>query len=121
MQLICEVYHFMSEVLGMSAQEIGDVFADWNSGVLNSYLMEISAEILRTLDPVSSKPFVEVVLDKAGQKGTGLWTAVNSLQEGGAGSNYRSSGIRSRAKQSKVYSCQRCEDSKNARSATLRS
>ncbi|NOH78329.1 NADP-dependent phosphogluconate dehydrogenase [Vibrio sp. RE86] len=82
MQLICEVYHFMSEVLGMSAQDIGDVFADWNSGMLNSYLMEISAEILKTLDPVSSKPFVEVVLDKAGQKGTGLWTAVNSLQEG---------------------------------------
>lgn len=82
MQLICEVYHFMSQVLDMPAQEIGQVFESWNQGVLNSYLMEISAEILQTSDPVTSKPFVEVVLDKAGQKGTGLWTAVNSLQEG---------------------------------------
>ncbi|RTZ18139.1 NADP-dependent phosphogluconate dehydrogenase [Vibrio aquaticus] len=82
MQLICEVYHFMSEVLEMPAQEIGRVFAEWNQGVLNSYLMEISAEILQTPDPITSKPFVEIVLDKAGQKGTGLWTAVNSLQEG---------------------------------------
>ncbi len=82
MQLICEVYHFMSDVLNMSAQEIGEVFEKWNQGVLNSYLMEISADILKTLDPVTQKPFVEVVLDKAGQKGTGLWTAVNSLQEG---------------------------------------
>ena len=82
MQLICEVYHFMSDVLAMSAQEIGEVFAKWNQGVLNSYLMEISADILQTLDPTTQKPFVEVVLDKAGQKGTGLWTAVNSLQEG---------------------------------------
>lgn len=82
MQLICEAYHFMSDVLGMSAHEIGDTFATWNQGVLNSYLMEISADILQTPDPVTGKPFVEVVLDKAGQKGTGLWTAVNSLQEG---------------------------------------
>jgi len=82
MQLICEVYHFMSEVLDMPAQEIGQVFEAWNQGVLNSYLMEISAEILQTSDPITSKPFVEVVLDKAGQKGTGLWTAVNSLQQG---------------------------------------
>jgi 6-phosphogluconate dehydrogenase len=82
MQLICEVYHFMSQVLGMPAQEIGQVFETWNKGVLNSYLMEISAEILQTQDPTTSKPLVEVVLDKAGQKGTGLWTAVNSLQEG---------------------------------------
>lgn len=82
MQLICEAYHFMSSVLSMSAQQIGQVFAQWNQGVLNSYLMEISADILQTLDPVTGKPFVEIVLDKAGQKGTGLWTAVNSLQHG---------------------------------------
>lgn len=82
MQLICEAYHFMSTVLSMSAQQIGQIFEQWNRGVLNSYLMEISADILQTLDPVTGKPFVEVVLDKAGQKGTGLWTAVNSLQQG---------------------------------------
>ncbi|UXI03154.1 NADP-dependent phosphogluconate dehydrogenase [Photobacterium sp. TY1-4] len=82
MQLICEVYHYLSEVLAMPAAEIGQVFARWNQGVLNSYLMEISADILQTRDPETGAPFVEVVLDKAGQKGTGLWTAVNSLQEG---------------------------------------
>lgn len=82
MQLICEAYHFMSSVLAMSAEQIGRVFEQWNQGVLNSYLMEISADILQTLDPQTGKPFVEIVLDKAGQKGTGLWTAVNSLQQG---------------------------------------
>ncbi|NOH95688.1 NADP-dependent phosphogluconate dehydrogenase [Vibrio sp. 99-70-13A1] len=82
MQLICEVYHFMRDVLEMPAQEIGQVFEQWNNGVLNSYLMEISADILQHEDDATGKPFVEVVLDKAGQKGTGLWTAVNSLQEG---------------------------------------
>lgn len=82
MQLICEAYHFMSTVLAMPANEIGEVFANWNQGVLNSYLMEISAEILQTQDPQTGQPFVEVVLDKAGQKGTGLWTAVNALQQG---------------------------------------
>ncbi|MDC5841927.1 NADP-dependent phosphogluconate dehydrogenase [Vibrio europaeus] len=82
MQLICEAYHFMSSALNMPSHEIGDVFEMWNQGVLNSYLMEISADILRTDDPVTGRPFVEVVLDKAGQKGTGLWTAVNALQQG---------------------------------------
>jgi 6-phosphogluconate dehydrogenase len=82
MQLICEAFHFMFDVLEMSAREISAVFSSWNKGVLNSYLMEISAEILQTEDPVTGKPFVDVVLDKAGQKGTGLWTAVNSLQMG---------------------------------------
>ncbi|USD42526.1 NADP-dependent phosphogluconate dehydrogenase [Vibrio sp. SCSIO 43135] len=82
MQLICEAYHFMSVVLGLPAHEIGQVFAKWNQGALNSYLMEISADIFQTPDPVTNKPFVEIVLDKAGQKGTGLWTAVNSLQTG---------------------------------------
>ncbi|MFB9213851.1 NADP-dependent phosphogluconate dehydrogenase [Vibrio sinaloensis] len=84
MQLICEAYHFMSQVLSMSAVDIGRVFERWNRGVLNSYLMEISADILQTCDPVTGQPFVEVVLDKAGQKGTGLWTAVNSLHQGAA-------------------------------------
>ncbi|OOE74285.1 NADP-dependent phosphogluconate dehydrogenase [Salinivibrio sp. ML290] len=82
MQLIVEAYHFMSQALGMSAVEIGQCFARWNQGPLNSYLMAISAEILQTPDPITGKPFVEVVLDKAGQKGTGMWTAVNALQTG---------------------------------------
>ncbi len=82
MQLICEAYHFMSEILQLTPIQIGQVFARWNQGALNSYLMEISAEILQTSDPVSGKPFVDVVLDKAEQKGTGLWTSVNALQMG---------------------------------------
>ena len=81
MQLICEAYHLMSQ-LPLSAQQIGATFAKWNQGVLSSYLLEISAEILQTSDPVTHQPFVDIVLDKAGQKGTGLWTAVNALQMG---------------------------------------
>ncbi len=84
MQLICEAYHLMKAVLKMSCREIGKQFQLWNQGVLGSYLMEISADILQTDDPVTGKPFVDVVLDKAGQKGTGLWTAVDSLQQGAA-------------------------------------
>ncbi|MGI2260054.1 NADP-dependent phosphogluconate dehydrogenase [Shewanella sp. GXUN23E] len=82
MQLICEAYHLLSAGLGMAAAEIGQVFARWNNGPLNSYLMEISADILSQQDPLTGSPLVEVILDKAGQKGTGLWTAVSSLQLG---------------------------------------
>jgi len=82
MQLICEVYHVMRSALGMSASEIAEVFKEWNSGVLNSYLIEISAEVLATYDEKTDQPVVDVILDKAGQKGTGLWTAVSSLQLG---------------------------------------
>ncbi|MDL2195706.1 NADP-dependent phosphogluconate dehydrogenase [Shewanella algae] len=82
MQLICEAYHLLSQVLGLDAYAIAQVFERWNTGVLSSYLMEISAEVLRQQDPLSGKPLVEMILDKAGQKGTGLWTAVSSLQIG---------------------------------------
>ncbi|QUJ67925.1 NADP-dependent phosphogluconate dehydrogenase [Photobacterium sp. GJ3] len=82
MQLICEVYQCMSQQLGMAPAEIGKIFADWNQGVLNSYLMEISADILQQADPETGRPLVDMILDKAGQKGTGLWTAVNSLEVG---------------------------------------
>ena len=80
MQLICEAYQFLSQQLNLPAAEIGEIFARWNQGVLNSYLMEISADILQQQDPDSDRPLVEMILDKAGQKGTGLWTAVNSLE-----------------------------------------
>jgi 6-phosphogluconate dehydrogenase len=82
MQLICEAYQLLSDGLGMSAYDIGDVFNGWNKGILNSYLMGISAEVLQQDDPLTGKPLVEMILDKAGQKGTGLWTAVSSLQIG---------------------------------------
>ena len=82
MQLICETYQVMRTALHMSAAEIAEVFRRWNKGKLNSYLMEISAEVLEQLDPETGVPLVDVILDKAGQKGTGLWTAVSALQVG---------------------------------------
>jgi 6-phosphogluconate dehydrogenase len=82
MQMICEAYDLMRNILGMSAAEIGRVFAKWNKGALDSFLMEISADILQQADPVTGKAFVDIVLDTAGQKGTGKWTSVNALDMG---------------------------------------
>jgi 6-phosphogluconate dehydrogenase len=82
MQMICEAYDLMRNILGMHAAEIGRVFAKWNKGALDSFLMEISADILQQADPVTGKAFVDVVLDTAGQKGTGKWTSVNALDMG---------------------------------------
>jgi len=82
MQMICEAYDLMRGVLGMSAPEIGQVFAKWNEGMLDSFLIEITADILQQADPVTGKPFVDIVLDTAGQKGTGKWTSVNALDMG---------------------------------------
>ena len=82
MQLICEVYHFMRHAMHMTPSEIASVFREWSHGPLHSYLIEISAEVLDQQDEYSGKPLVDVILDKAGQKGTGLWTAVSALQIG---------------------------------------
>jgi 6-phosphogluconate dehydrogenase len=82
MQMICEAYDLMRNLLGMSAPEIGAVFADWNTGALDSFLIEITADILKQKDPVTGGPFVDVVLDAAGQKGTGKWTSTNALDMG---------------------------------------
>lgn len=81
MQLICEAYHFMKSVLGMSNQEMSETLAAWNSGVLSSYLIEISAEILAHTEADGTST-VDLILDTAGQKGTGKWTAANALDEG---------------------------------------
>ena len=82
MQLICEAYHLLRALAGLSPDAIADVFERWNEGKLNSYLMEISVEVLRQRDPESDQPLVDVILDRAEQKGTGLWTAVSALQVG---------------------------------------
>ncbi|MBX3385232.1 MAG: NADP-dependent phosphogluconate dehydrogenase [Phycisphaeraceae bacterium] len=82
MQLICEAYHFMRDVLGMSNAEMAGTFADWNAGELDSFLIEITADILRQKDPATGKDFVDVVLDAAGQKGTGKWTINSALDLG---------------------------------------
>jgi 6-phosphogluconate dehydrogenase len=81
MQLICEAYHLMKEGLGMSADEMHRVFAEWNRGKLDSYLIEITRDILGFRDE-DGEPLVEKILDTAGQKGTGKWTAISSLEMG---------------------------------------
>jgi len=82
MQIICEAYHILNSGLGFSIDEVADVFEQWNNGALNSYLMEISVEVLRHKSVDTGTALVELILDKAGQKGTGLWTAMSSLELG---------------------------------------
>ncbi len=82
MQMICEAYALMKNVAGMSAEEMGKVFEKWNEGDLDSFLIEITADILQQKDPATGKDFVDVVLDTAGQKGTGKWTSVSALDMG---------------------------------------
>ncbi len=81
MQIICEAYHVLREGLLLSPDEIADIFEQWNLGPLDSYLMEISVDVLRHKTD-EGLPLVDVILDKAGQKGTGLWTAMSSLEVG---------------------------------------
>jgi 6-phosphogluconate dehydrogenase len=82
MQMICEAYALMKGLLGLKPVEMSAIFAEWNKGILDSFLIEITTEILKQKDPVTGKPFVDVVLDAAGQKGTGKWTSVNALDMG---------------------------------------
>ena len=82
MQMICEAYALMRGLLGLKPAEMATVFTEWNTGILDSFLIEITADILRQKDPVTKKPFVDVVLDTAGQKGTGKWTSANALDMG---------------------------------------
>ncbi len=79
MQLIAEVYGLMRDGFGLSTVEMADIFDEWNRGDLESYLIEITAKILRVKDPETGKPLVDLVLDKAGQKGTGKWTSQIAL------------------------------------------
>ncbi len=81
MQLICEAYHLMKEGLGMSAQEMHDVLAEWNQGDLDSFLIEITRDILAFKD-TDGQPLLDKILDAAGQKGTGKWTVINSQELG---------------------------------------
>ena len=81
MQLICEAYHLLREVGGLSADELHDVFSDWNQSDLNSYLVEITANIFKVKDS-DGAPIVNKILDKAGQKGTGKWTVNTALDLG---------------------------------------
>ncbi|AYW44601.1 NADP-dependent phosphogluconate dehydrogenase [Tetragenococcus koreensis] len=83
MQLIAESYDLMKNVLGLSVEEMADIFAEWNQGELDSYLIDITAEVLtRKDDEGTGKPIVDVILDAAGNKGTGKWTSQSSLDLG---------------------------------------
>ncbi|MEK4069870.1 NADP-dependent phosphogluconate dehydrogenase [Peribacillus sp. FSL R5-0717] len=82
MQLISEAYFIMKQVLGLSAQELHEVFAEWNKGELDSYLIEITADIFTKVDKETGKPLVDLILDTAGQKGTGKWTSQSALDLG---------------------------------------
>ncbi|MDP8997151.1 MAG: NADP-dependent phosphogluconate dehydrogenase [Pseudomonadota bacterium] len=78
MQMISEVYGLMRDGLGMKAAEIAKVFHNWNKGRLNSYLIEITQKVLSVIDAIAKKPLVDVIVDRAGQKGTGKWAAIES-------------------------------------------
>ncbi|PRZ14268.1 6-phosphogluconate dehydrogenase [Laceyella sediminis] len=82
MQLIAEAYTFLRIKLGLSVDEIADIFDEWNQGELKSYLIEITAEILRKRDDITGLPLIDVILDKAGQKGTGKWTSIQAIDNG---------------------------------------
>ena len=82
MQMICEIYGLLRDGAGMSAAEIGMAFERWNKGKLNSYLIEITAEILTAKDPKSNEAMVDMILDRAGQKGTGKWSVIEAQQMG---------------------------------------
>jgi len=82
MQLICEAYDLLARGLGLSAKEMQKVFAKWNRGDLDSYLIDITADILSQSDEMTGRPMVDVILDTAGQKGTGKWTSEAGLDLG---------------------------------------
>ena len=82
MQLICEAYHLMSALLGLDAPALRDVFDGWNKGPLDSYLIEITRDILGFVDPETKQPMVDLILDAAGQKGTGKWTVISACDLG---------------------------------------
>ena len=81
-QLICESYQLMSGLLGLNAAELAKVYGKWNTGALDSYLIEITRDIFGFVDPETGKPMVDLILDTAGQKGTGKWTVNSALDLG---------------------------------------
>lgn len=82
MQLIAEAYDLLRTACGLNARELSDIFARWNEGELQSYLIEITAKVLAYVDPDSRQPLVDLILDQAGQKGTGKWTSQDALDLG---------------------------------------
>jgi 6-phosphogluconate dehydrogenase len=82
MQMIAEIYGVLRDGLGLPAKDIGQVFGKWNAGQLNSYLIEITAAVLAADDPKSGNPMVDMIVDSAGQKGTGRWAVIEAQMMG---------------------------------------
>jgi 6-phosphogluconate dehydrogenase len=80
-QLICEAYAILKDIVEMDATQLAETFAEWNKGELDSYLIEITSQIFRKIDPETGKPLVDMILDKAGQKGTGIWTLQSAIKQ----------------------------------------
>src|SRR5438094_5494632 len=80
-ELICESYAILKDILQIDAAQLAEVFAEWNRGELESYLIEITSQIFRKIDPETGKPLVDMILDKAGQKGTGIWTLQSAIKQ----------------------------------------
>src|ERR1700756_748019 len=80
-QLICESYAILKDVLEMDAAQLAEVFTEWNRGELESYLIEITSQIFHKIDPETGNPLVDMILDKAGQKGTGIWTLQAAIRQ----------------------------------------
>src|SRR5881398_2460922 len=81
MQLICEAYAILKDVVGMDDKALAETFTEWNKSELDSYLIEITSQIFRKIDPETGKPLVDMILDKAGQKGTGMWTLESAIAQ----------------------------------------
>src|SRR5947208_2411503 len=81
MQLICEAYAILKNVVGMDDKQLVETFTEWNKGELDSYLIDITSQIFRKIDPETGKPLVDVILDKAGKKGTGMWTLQSAIAQ----------------------------------------
>jgi len=80
-QLICEAYAILKDIVEMDAAQLAETFAEWNKGELDSYLIEITSQIFRKIDPETGNPLVDMILDKAGQKGTGIWTLQSAIKQ----------------------------------------
>src|SRR5437667_2219743 len=80
-QLICEAYAILKDIAEMDAAQLAETFGEWNKGELDSYLIEITSQIFRKIDPETGNPLVDMILDKAGQKGTGIWTLQSAIKQ----------------------------------------
>src|SRR5437667_7062462 len=80
-QLICEAYAILKDIAEMDAAQLAETFGEWNKGELDSYLIEITSQIFRKIDPETGNPLVDMILDKAGQKGTGIWTLQSAIRQ----------------------------------------